>query len=817
MSAYSDEVLVIEALGDSHTAFEQLVKQYEYHVLRTIASIISDEQAAQDVAQETFLAAWCDLAKLKEKHKFGGWLNQIAINLSRHWLRDQRKYYQDTASLTGVVCLLQEQRHNREKLRQRVWEAIDELGEDHREAVILHYISGYTYREISDMLSVPVSTIQGRLQKARNQLRKEFLDMVTQLQLEIDATFHKFLKENAKQNGVSVEGLVIRLIERYKRDLDNPEIAVRRVPMRDIWGFLIYGAPSPDGRYLSVTNWENFNLAVRDLTTGETRDITDEGTSGPSPHRMARHFTWSPDSKQIAYVWWNEGYNELRIVGLDGSKPRVLWNEDGELSCITPCDWSQDGKFIVAGANKVDGTSEIVLVSVADGSLRTLKSLEDHRPHFDKMSFSPDRRYIVYDRPVKENNGFRGLFLLATDGSGEEISLVGHPDSHDFSPLWAPDGKTIVYRNNRDPMNTTSLWLTRVIDGKQVGGPQFVMRGAGNIWPLGFTSEGSLYYGIHCDDRRSDIYIASLDMETGELLSQPTRLPSEGSNGSPSWSPDGKKLAYVSRRPSPKGAVYAFREVLVIRCMETGEERELFPKILSIEAYYPHRWSPDERYLLCGGHYNRGIHLIDVQTGDVTTVVDGHRIRIWGPTWSADGKTILYIRQRIEKGDWSFSIVAHDLATGQERELYPGGSSWIYLVISPDGRELAFSDEGRTALKVIPTVGGEARELFRLRNEAGKIRESIVPFMWTLDGHHLLFEKHENWPDPPYKRSRETWRIPAEGGEPERPWGKEKRISPKASFHPDGQHIALRKDSGGPEQKELWVIENLLTTFAADK
>ena len=58
MSAYPDEQLVLEALGDSRQAFEQLVEQYQYRVLRTIASIISDEQAAQDVAQETFLSAW---------------------------------------------------------------------------------------------------------------------------------------------------------------------------------------------------------------------------------------------------------------------------------------------------------------------------------------------------------------------------------------------------------------------------------------------------------------------------------------------------------------------------------------------------------------------------------------------------------------------------------------------------------------------------------------------------------------------------------------------------------------------------------------
>ena len=53
-SAYPDEQLVMEALDDSHPAFGQLVRQYQHRVLRTIASIISDEQAVQDVLKRRF-------------------------------------------------------------------------------------------------------------------------------------------------------------------------------------------------------------------------------------------------------------------------------------------------------------------------------------------------------------------------------------------------------------------------------------------------------------------------------------------------------------------------------------------------------------------------------------------------------------------------------------------------------------------------------------------------------------------------------------------------------------------------------------------
>ena len=144
MSVYPDEQLVLEALDDSDPAFGQLVNKYQYRVMRAIASIISDEQAAQDVAQETFLSAWSDLAKLKEREKFGRWLNQIAINLSKNWLRDQRKHRENKVPLDeNVVVLAQEIGYQRDRLRQQIWEAIDELSSDYREVIILHYISGY--------------------------------------------------------------------------------------------------------------------------------------------------------------------------------------------------------------------------------------------------------------------------------------------------------------------------------------------------------------------------------------------------------------------------------------------------------------------------------------------------------------------------------------------------------------------------------------------------------------------------------------------------------------------------------------------------
>ncbi len=145
-------------------------------------------------------------------------------------------------------------------------------------------------------------------------------------------------------------------------------------------------------------NWTGGgNLAVHDLKTGENRVLTDEGT-WERPMQMCDVSIWSPDSRQIAFFWIDGSEGSLRIVGLDGSKPRVLCVEGG---APWPRAWSQDGKYILAIRSQKDESQErgeegqILLVSVADGSLRVLKSLG--KRHTRNMSLSPDGRYVVYE------------------------------------------------------------------------------------------------------------------------------------------------------------------------------------------------------------------------------------------------------------------------------------------------------------------------------------------------------------------------------------------------------------------------------------
>ena len=377
-------------------------------------------------------------------------------------------------------------------------------------------------------------------------------------------------------------------------DADASSLTTRRV-WKDSPDFS--GQVSPDGSYLSFVDWSTGDLAVRDLATGENRRLTNSGGWD-----QGADYAWvsrpSPDGRQIAYTWFvsSEDSVEIRIIGLDGSPPRVLYANE-ELVYPLPQAWSPDGEELLATFARKDRINQIALISVKDGSVRILKTLDWRQ--VAGMSLSPDGRYIAYAFPPQEESANNDIFVLATDGSRETV-VVEHP-ADDTWPVWTPDGRHLLFASDRT--GTTDAWVARVADGQPQGSPELLKRGVGRSVSLGFTRGGKYYYGVGVRTQ-DDLYTAELDPQTGGVVASPTaaieRFP--GSNGVPAWSPDGKSLAYLSLRSSfPVGTPGSSPPItLCIRSLETGEERE-YTLGLTSPAYPFLHWSPDGRWLLVKG------------------------------------------------------------------------------------------------------------------------------------------------------------------------------------------------------------------------
>lgn len=566
----------------------------------------------------------------------------------------------------------------------------------------------------------------------------------------------------------------------------NKEFSIRKVG--DVG---IFGAISPDGRNLSYVDWDTGDLAIYEIATGNKRRLTNKGSWDQS-EEFAQFSRWSPDSAQVAYDWVNKnGHVDLCIVGLDGSKPRILYSNKENISAQT-YGWSPDGKQILANLEKKDGQNQIVLVSTADGSVRVLKTMKQGWP--DHMNFSPDGRNIVYDFPQKEDSPERDISLLSTDGS-REIPLVEHP-AHDYVLGWAPDGKNILFASDR--RNSLDAWIIQFSDGKVQGTPELIKSNIGPVNPMGFTLKGSFYYGIV--DRAYDIYFAELNPQTGKILTLPKKPKTrfEGSLFLPEYSPDGKTIAYIS---VPAASHYT---ALSLQSLETGKMQE-FP-LKNVEMASCPRWSPDGRFILVGGldlKGSRGIYRLDIQSGIFTLIVPAPPAHEnWTTTheWSRDGKAI-FLAQNTENPPYQSRIMRRDLESGTEKEFYRGSPGLFSLSCSPDGQWLAFMRRGKEGLLgIMPAAGGEHRELYRFKQED----QNFVPLRWTPDGKYILFEIVE-----PGQKKWSWWRIPMEGGEP-RKLGLESDSAISASFHPDGRHIVFSSPGAKSENSGNWVMENFL-------
>lgn len=557
----------------------------------------------------------------------------------------------------------------------------------------------------------------------------------------------------------------------------------------------ITGAVSPNGRFLTYTDWSTGELAMHNLDTHENRYLTQKG-SWIESDEFALFSTISPESKQIAYAWFNEdGFFDLRIIGLDASEPHILYSNKGIYP--VPMHWSQDSKYILALFSR-----QIVLVSTGDGAVRVIKNLGWRSPQ--KMNFSPDGRYIVYDLPTSEDSPTRDIYIIPING-GREIPLVQHP-ANDLLLGWSPDGDFVLFASDRT--GNVDAWSIQVSNGKPQGFPVLEEQGIGpNIVALGFTLESKYYYGVLIDE--TDLCLVELGSKTGKFQTPLTKITSVGTNTVPDWSPSGRYMAYVVNSGAAPWDLYSAS--VVIRTIETGEERRLSPKIRQWHKFVLD-WSPDESSLLVqarGPKNTEGVYRVDLQTGEVFTLVqseDGCPVDCceW-PSW-IDSENIVYTRWLVGSSGYR-KIVSREVNTGHEKELYRTERPYDVskLTVSCDGKLLAFilSDEetGTTAIKVMSATGGEDSELLRLQPP-----ETISQIAWMPDNQNLLFGRIGF---PGEKQIFELWRISAEGGKPQNLGLTMKGVQLYGlSVHPDGRRIAFT--AGQPDRREIWVMENFL-------
>lgn len=176
-----DRWLVRRACAGETRAFEKLYARHVsriYNLLRRLTG--GDEATAEDLAQETFLAAYRSLTAWRGEGALSTWLCGIAVRLYRQHCRADRSTEELSETLPAENDSSDPLAHcHRNQVLRHLETGIAALPDLYREAFVLAYVEGFAYKEVAMLLSVPVGTVQSRLNTAKKLLRLHLTPLLT--------------------------------------------------------------------------------------------------------------------------------------------------------------------------------------------------------------------------------------------------------------------------------------------------------------------------------------------------------------------------------------------------------------------------------------------------------------------------------------------------------------------------------------------------------------------------------------------------------------------------------------------------------------
>ena len=160
-----EAALVRDAQHGSEQALEELFRRHWRRAHRAAFLVVGDAAAAEDIAQESFLAAIRALDRFDRRRPFGPWLHRIAVNRAIDFSRARALRAERASAAPGEAARAPA------SISDELLAALHDLSPEHRAVVVLRYVLEYTPGEIAELLDLPRGTVNSRLRRGLDRLR----------------------------------------------------------------------------------------------------------------------------------------------------------------------------------------------------------------------------------------------------------------------------------------------------------------------------------------------------------------------------------------------------------------------------------------------------------------------------------------------------------------------------------------------------------------------------------------------------------------------------------------------------------------------
>ncbi len=178
-SALTDEQVALLIQQGDKERFGLLMDRYEKKLFRYGRKFLSNQDNVEDVVQEVFIKTFQSIKSFDASQKFSSWIYRIAHNTFINVLKKNTRnplYFFDFDTLISHPIYEDPATKEREQkmMQEMIDKGLDNLSSDYQEIIILYYLEELSYKEIADILRIPMGTVGIRLKRAKDSLKKVY-------------------------------------------------------------------------------------------------------------------------------------------------------------------------------------------------------------------------------------------------------------------------------------------------------------------------------------------------------------------------------------------------------------------------------------------------------------------------------------------------------------------------------------------------------------------------------------------------------------------------------------------------------------------